>query len=80
MLTLSVTTLLVHLIVLVFKDIQGMASIAMVIVNQPMAFWILFLLMYEHPSNLFKFKYIIWIEWFYLNYFNTEYSEPLEPC
>ena len=38
MLTLSVTTLLVHLIVLVFKDIQGMASIAMVIVNQPMAF------------------------------------------
>ena len=38
MLTLSVTTLLVHLIVLAFKDIQEMASIAMVIVNQPMVF------------------------------------------
>ena len=43
MLTLSVTTLLVHLIVLVFKDIREMASIAMVIVNQPMV-----LLIYEH--------------------------------
>lgn len=54
MLTPSVTTLLVLSTVLVLKDIQEMVWIATVLL-------MLVLLMYEHPHDGFRFKYIIWL-------------------